>query len=222
MNLAELRNRLNWLLHFNPTQADQAFAGESANDTYKHIDYLLNASGREEIRLGQLVRRGAYKARYVLSWPTSATTVDIPALLRGAQILHINDVTDSDTVGTLVPFNEEFVAGVNGWYQYSTTQWGQYPAPGSARTYNVIYLARWVDLRNPADVPGLIPEDLHDLLLWSAAVLGRTVADESPPAAWLKQRDELRQQYHFQLAKGVPMIYPPTVLNLNPDLTEAI
>lgn len=217
MNLADFRTRVKWLLNFNQGQANQDFAGP-ANDTNFHVDWLLNESGREELRLAKLVYKAPFKQRHALTWAASTSTLDIPEALREGQVIAVMDET-ALSPGSVVNFSEEYV-GVDGIYRYSSEKWGWYPTPSSARTLSVLYLAGWVSLVAEAQVPTVIPQDLHGLLCWSAAILGRRVADQEAPAQWLEQQKSMREQWHLLLSKGHPSIQPPTIVNFNPDVLE--
>ena len=222
MNLGDLRTRLQWLLAFNQGQAGQDFAGPT-NDTNFHIDWLLNEAGKEEVRLGKLVNRSGYKARYSLTWPADATSVAIPEILKWGQVLVITDETglSSGQTGDPVTFYTEHIAP-GGIYRRDTNTWGWYPAPSSALTLSVQYLAEWVPLTAAAQVPTLMPEDMHSLLCWTAAINGRRVADQEAPKQWLDRQTELRYQYHLLLSKGHPAIPAPQITNFNPDIVEAL
>jgi hypothetical protein len=68
------------------------------------------------------------------------------------------------------------------------------------------------------DEPILIPRRHRHLLIWSAAIILRTVADEEPPRMFLTRQRDLRERFHKSLSMGRPTQtgYPGTS-TANPD-----
>lgn len=205
-NAAWLLDKLSRKLNFNTTQTDQDFAGPSS-DANKHLyDYLNEAYIREVNAAKVEVGMQPFILRESLTWAASTQTLTLPDALIDKQIYRLDDETDQ------VPGVQLWVGHDGGqstniaWRDRNTLLWGT-TGPGSARTIMALYVAEPGELHNPTDVPFLIPPQHRHLLIWSAAVIARSEADETAPATWLGQLDEARAQYHTLLSRG-RIIYP--------------
>lgn len=219
MNLGDLRTRLSFLVDFNEGQADQDFIGPST-DSNRHLDFFLNEAYREEVNLGkQNGSRDAFKKKFDITWPRDQQLFTIPIPLLHGDILAIQDNSEI-TPGPIIPLFDELVEG-SGLYIHDHETWGLRPAPGADRSLTILFLARPNVLKQDGDKPDLIHDDHQDLLIWSAGVLARIIADEQPPSMWLQKQHTLRLIWWKKLAQGTPMLHPPKrIRNENPDVTE--
>jgi len=197
MTLEELRLQVQHLVNFTPGTVGQDFPGVAA-DANRHVDWGINEAYRLEVELGkQNGMRRAFMRRHTVNWPADVTLLAIPEQLIDVDLLALRDDTNN-TPGTLVTFPD-------GFYIADRLTWG-WTSPPPAMTLTALYLSSAQEMKDRADVPSLIPQQHHSLLVWSAGVLMRSKADERPPEAWLRQRDEHRRVWYKSLSVGSPML----------------
>jgi hypothetical protein len=195
------------LVNFNSTQTDQSFAGPTA-ETNRYIDWAINEAYREEIKLGRRnVSRDAFMKQYSFTWEADDASVTIPDEVKGKDILGIRDDTNQSP-GRFLTFHK-INSDIDGVYVSDRDTWGWYPKPSADRELVVFYLASPKNLNNADDEPDLLQEDDQDLLVWSAAILLRTAADDEAPSSWSRKQFDLRMSFWKGLASGRPMINPP-------------
>jgi hypothetical protein len=209
MNYTELQDRLKFVLDFNDTQTDGAF-------TAARIKQALNMAYEREVnKANEEGSQRYFKGTVEFVWPSAQLTYQLTPPLSKRGLIRITDVTESDP-GRRIVFSENGLNGDVFWKDRNTMQWGT-QGPGANRTLRAEYFAKPWPMDADDDEPDLIPEQFHELLVWSAAVFLRTVADESPPMRWVSERDEFRIDFWKYLSRGRPMSDVPTVSNTYPD-----
>lgn len=216
MQLSDLVKSLAYVVSFNSSNVDQAFKGTAAEPNLR-LKEALNAAYREEVSLGKMHgSKEAFYLTYEFTWEADAENLTIPTSLQGVQIVTILDNTNED-LGPPISKFDPTVGGI-GLYTVDHETWGWYPTPSSDMTLYAIYLAQANDLSDDTDVPYLIYNDMHDMLVWSAACYLYDIKDLKVPASWMKRRDDWRLQYWKALSLGKPMIFPGvTIRNYSPD-----
>jgi hypothetical protein len=168
------------------------------------------------------VKADEFKRKSDFTWTADATTMEIPDEMLGKQILRISDDTDTSP-GPVLRIWDEANDG-SGFYTYDHDTWGWYPAPSSDRSLVITYVADCKYLREATDEPDLIPRRHRDLIIWSAAIWLHQVApvtNTKTLGLWLGRQDELRFDYHKELARGSPAGHPPPhIRNPYPDINE--
>jgi hypothetical protein len=207
MNLSELRDAVSYIVEYNEGQADQSYAGSTAQP-WKRVDAAINEAYREEIRVAsRMMSVRPFLRQFAVTWPADAATLAIPNQVLGATIVAVRDDTSS-TPGPVVQI-QPYLDEPGGFYLYDGVTWGWAPTPTAAKSLVVVYVATPEKLTAPDDVPTLVPNNDHDLLVWSSAVILAQIADEDTiPQRWVNRRDELRLQFHKQVALGTPMGRP--------------
>lgn len=212
MNFKELQDELALVLNFTPDTVDQDF-----NST--QLQSQLNSAYMREVRQAKQNAGYAYFRNYFdFIWPANALTYDLGNQIAWQDFDSFYDITSSEPGYRLI------VGDVPGqtdiWWQTPTIlQWGTI-GPGSERTLRVRYLAKAEKMLNDIDEPQLIPPEYRELLVWSAAVYLRTIADEMAPQAWLGKLEELQHDFWKGLSKGRPHTYVPRVRPSQSDLDE--
>ena len=196
MNLLELRDDLEFCLNATSGQTHQDF-------TTSRLNKSLN---RAYVREGG---RNWFLAQEEVVWTANQNTFVLPTHIRHRQMYEVWDVTSGD-LGTRVHFGDNGLDGNIFWLDHKTLQWGT-SGPGTDRTLRVQYYAEPEELIADSDEPTLIPVPFHELLVWSAAVWLRSIADEKPPEAWVMQREELRFGYYKHIARGRPVTTKPWI-----------
>lgn len=211
-----MRTKLQFLLNFNEGQTDQDFRGSSV-DANKHFDNALNEAYRDECKWLRGVSRSHFRRTFSFTWTADATTMPIPLWARDAEIEAVRDDTD-ESPGALI-----FSRGPNeegsGFYRADGTNWGWTPAPSSERTLTMVYIAAPSELQKDVEEPDLLPSEHHDLLVWAAGILLKTIADEDVPRRWIERHAELRFLAQKAVSLGNPRTYPaPRITNNNRSL----
>lgn len=190
MNFQDLQDRTKFLLNFTDGQVGQDFSAT-------RIKQALNYAYRREVNRAQLEGDTRWFRKQVdKTWASGDVTFTLPAEVLRRQILQIQDATDVQIGSTLL--NDIF------WKDHKTLQWGEH-GPGTDRTIRFIYLADAEELVADGDIPQLIPEGYHDMLMWSAAIFLRQAADEGTPQEWRYELNELRTDFCKWLSKGHPV-----------------
>ncbi len=208
-NLGEIRDLVNWIVDFDSTQTDQAFAGPTG-DTNRHIDRAINLAYEEEVNSAmQNSSHEAFQFEHEFTWTASAATMKIPAAIRDFPILAIRDDTNTTRGGGAIVRLSERIGAIDGLYVIDRDTWGWYPTPSAAKTLRILYLAQATQMKQDMDEPHLIPAAHRALIAWSAAILLRDVADEQAPRSWVTKRMSMRASLAKELSKGRPIEYPP-------------
>ncbi len=212
MDLAELRDQLAFSLNHNDGQTDQDFSDARLNDN-------INWAYRREVRGAKLEGvRSYFTKNDSFTWAADAVTQTLPLNLRRKQIVVFKDITSNDPGQKLTVSADGARGGVH-WVDNNTLQWGT-SGPGATKTIRAFYLADAEKLTDDADEPELIPEEMHELIVWSAAVYLRTVADEFAPPGWLAALTEARMDYHKYVSRGRPYDDEPWIRYRDGDLDE--
>lgn len=218
MNRQQLRDRLGFRLNFNDSQVDQGFTTSRLND-------LLQDAYNREVELGK-THGGAvwFKKTMDVTWPSGDTTFALPASLLSNTILTVYEVLDSGTanerLGSRIIFSEQFQGGSSSfmndsypgsaslatifWKDNKTLQWGNTSGPDSDKDLRFTYVGSAERLDADNEEPQLIPAQLHELIILSAACEAREIADEQCPQGWYARRDELRMDYVKFISQGRP------------------
>lgn len=214
MNLGQLRDKLAYIVGFNQGQVQQDFVGPSAN-TNQRLDDALNEAYREECVLAkQNSSREWFYRTHAFTWASDAATMPIPATLKDKDIECIRDDT-AESPGPIVGKWDGFSPG-SGLYRVDMDTWGWYPTPNASKSLVAIYEAEPEELVQDGDVIALLPSQSHDLVIWSAALILKMVADERSPEMWLARQQALRFQLWKTLTLGHIRQYPPnSITNWN-------
>ena len=205
-DLGSIRNLVSYRVNFNTGQTDQDFRGPAAYANQR-IDEAINEAYSDECMRGKIGgSRPWFKRIHSFTWGADATTLAIPEVLRDRDIEIMLDVTDT-TPGVPVQVWDGVSEG-SGFYRRDMDTWGWLPTPTAARTLEATYIAEGVEMDQDGDIPDLIPLQHRWLLVWSAAILLKTIADESAPREWVKRQEALRYAFHKTLSLGQPHKYP--------------
>ena len=214
MNLGELRSDLAMTLNFNTGQVNQDF-------TDAQLNTALNRAYAREVQFASSEGTRRYFAAVLnITWPANQLTLTLPPALQGKTLTRFADVTHGEP-GREINFSEFGVGSGIFWLDANTLQFGT-TAPGQDRTFRVFYYAAPNTLVLDADVPNLVPTAFHELLVWSAAIWLRAMADEAAPQAWVAQRDELRMNYWKLVGRGRPTDDVPWVRPRESDVTDSV
>lgn len=214
MDFGTLRNRLAFVLNFNDGQTDQDFSSDRLKQALNHA-YM-----REVEKAKQEGSRRFFLAQQEISWAAGAVTLVLPVGVKRKQLIRVMDVTN-DAIGGQLMFSESGLTGDVFWKDRETLQWGT-QGPGAAKTLRVFYYAVPVDLVNDADEPELVPDQFHELLVWSAACWLRTIADEGAPNSWRAQLEELRYDFWKYISRGRPVDDEQTIRQRDSDLNSEL
>lgn len=219
-NLGQIRNGLSYLVNFNTGQTDQDFIGPAAYANQR-LDDAINEAYIEECALGKSNgSRDWFRRTHPMTWTANAATMPIPFAVKDKDIEVIRDDT-STTPGPVVTFWSSVTEG-SGLYRSDMDNWGWYPTPGSAKTLTIYYIAEPVELTQNGDIPDLIPPAHRRLLIWSAGIILKTIADEDAPARWLMRQENLRFLFHKTLSMGHPHQSPsPRIRHQYADITRS-
>ena len=179
MNLEELDDMLSFILNSNDTQSATEYAAARRL-------MALNAAYKREWNEIQLhVSRNAKLATHEFTWAASAQTCAVPTELRGKTVYAYYDATQS----TVTPPKL-----VLAYRDQNTLEWMP-SGPGSATTVRAEYVPSPTKLVDPQDIPSLILDQYHELLVWSAALwLVEIVDREAAPKKWHDMAQDLQEQ----------------------------
>lgn len=201
MRRDELRADLAFMLSTNEGSANQDFSTPRLN---KALDRAIQ---REVERAKLHANRDWFLATAPLTWAASQPTLELPAGLVGKTVVAFVDITDGEPGGRLGP-------GVDFAYRDNNTLvWlPNTTGPTTARTLRVFYEAVHVPMQADSDVPTIIPEQFHQLIVYSAACMLRSSLDDESPREWREERDELRLDYYKHTARPRPSAGAITIL----------
>ena len=209
MNLAELVAEVNDWLSFNPDVANTAFSAAQ-------VKTAINHAYKRELRKARLEGGDTwFKKNISGTWPANTATFMLPSLMNQTNCLWIEDITDSDPGYALAVSNSGSDLCEVFWLDNKTLQWGS-NGPGGAKTLRFHYMARAEKLVNDADVPELIPDDYHELIVLSAGVYLRFKADELAPEAWQMALQDIRIDYWKEISMGRPNSSGTQVRRIDP------
>ena len=206
MNREQLRDEVAFLLNFNEDQADQDFTTAQLN---RAIQYAYQDEVRQAKLEGQMRH---FKKTTSVTWTASTPTLTVPSTLQGKALIALWDVTNADPGTRLIVRDNSYEGGDVFWLDNSTLQWGS-DGPSSDTTVRFEYMAEPETLISDAEEPQLMPISHHWLIVWSAAIYLRTVADEGAPQAWLAKQREFRLGFWKWLSRGKPYSDIPSVSN---------
>lgn len=201
-NLAWLREKVQDKVNFDTSAADQDFVGPSSEPN-RLLDDAINEAYQVEVTEAQLeIGVDWLRESVSVTWPAAQVNLDLRTVLgnQDHQIIEIFDETNS-TDGVSLWVGESMSHSQIRWRDRHTLQWGT-TGPADAMTLRISYIATAEVLNTPLAEPTLIPSQYLWLVVWSACVILRDMADEAAPGRWLKQRDEWRTRFHLALAQG--------------------
>lgn len=204
MNRGQLREELSFLLNFNEGQADQDFSTTRLN---KAIQWAYEDEVRQAKLEGQT--RWFRKVKTFI-WAADDIRMELPQGLHKKMLQQLWDITSNDPGTPIIVRENGYSGGDIFWYDNKQLQWGE-NGPNSDVTIQADYLAECEQLTDDGDEPDLIPNEYHKLIVWSAAVFLRTVADEAPPASWQRELQMLRLGFWKVLSRGRPFTDSATV-----------
>lgn len=205
MNFKEMRSELAFLLSFNEGEADQDFATA-------RLKKALQFAYDDEVRQAKL--EGQYrwfKSNSQFTWPANQVTFTLSSSIAKAGIIDFWDITSSSPGVRLTVRENWEQGGVVWWLKNDTLQWGNL-GPQSDRTIQVDFLAVTEKLLDDTQIPNLMPPEYHWLIVWSAAVYLRQVADEGVPDSWFGRYKAMQMDYWKTLSRGRPFSDVPTVV----------
>lgn len=205
-NLAQLRDELQWVYNFNEGQTDQDMRGPAAY-VNKWFDSSLNEAYVDEVE--EAVQMGCTTCFITTArktWPVNTPTFDIGDDLAGSTLYRIEsrDAGAGETTSWEPMWINTWTEDSNHvWVDRRTIQWGL-SGPASAQTIRFTYVAEPEELADDMDVPVLIPRKFRHLLVYSAAIRLRIVADDekNQPLVW--KRNEIRERLHKAISQGRP------------------
>jgi hypothetical protein len=214
--LGDMIRRLKWVVAFNEGQTDLEFAGPT-EDPDRYFRDALNEAYVDEI--DEVTQHGDptwFYATTELTWPTNDLSLALPEGLRDRELIKIIDVTNSD-VGTPLWFADWEENAAHFWFDRRTMRWPP-NGPSSDRTLRVTYLEEASEMKGDEDEPFLVPAKYRHLLVWSAARILRTVADDEGPSSWKRKADEIRERFiKHMYSRGPSQTGAPGIRNIDPD-----
>lgn len=224
MTLEELRDETSYLVNFSAGQVDQAFRGPATYPNQR-IDSAINEAYKEECSWAKThSSRLFFRQQQSFTWPASTTSLAIPASFASRDMECVRD--DTDVVPGVTLSWWDGLRDGSGLYKIDMKTWGWYPAPSSARTLTIVYIAAPEKLQDAGDVPALLPLDYHYMLPWCAAILLYQKANLEAPQQWITRRDECRFLLWKAIANGgygQPRLTPgATIVNPFPDIIRSL
>jgi hypothetical protein len=148
-----------------------------------------------------------FKKQTAVTWPVSQLQLTLPTAVSQAGIIQFYNYTNATAP------NQRFIVGSSVfddcdafWYNNTTLQYSGTSGPGEELDLLVEYYAVAETLAGDSSEPELIPSELHDLIVWAAAVHAREIADETAPEAWYKNLEDYRFEYYKFCSKSRPFV----------------
>jgi hypothetical protein len=193
---AELVTELGWILDFNESQTNQDF-------TSTRLKKLIQWAYKKEINKAKQEGNSSYFCSFIdFTWESDLVTLSLPETVRHQEVLKFFDVTDS-TLGSELLIGRYGQGRTIFWAANNKLQWGT-DGPGSDRIIRAVFLANAETLIDDESEPELIPPQFRELLLWSAAIIARKVADDDIPQAWAEELNEARIDFWAHVSRGRP------------------
>ena len=207
MNLEELRDKVSFWVGFNAGTPGQDFDGGAAQP-WKRIDGAINMAIRDEYR--KAVNECGVEAMWrtvEVTWPSGDLELPLPSGVDRGAVIAILDTTDIAR-GVPLTIGSRTSHATTIWKDASTLMWLT-AGPGSDRTLSFEHIARPVELQHELDTPALFPDDFHDLLVWSAAIILKDLGDEVAPESWSRRQREMRLDLWKYLSAHSPRTSSP-------------
>jgi hypothetical protein len=206
-----LIDRTKLWLNFNDSQSDQDF-------TEAQILSAINMAYSEECsKAKQEGLRRWFRASTEFTWEADEVTYTLPSALNRISLFRLVDVTSDAEPGTQLLFSEEGSHGDIFFKDRNTLRWGS-TGPNEDKTIRAYYFAAAEELSEDTDVPELVPDEFHELIPLSAAILLRGMAEEIPPPWWLEKQREYRYEFWKFISRGRPLDDIPSVEMYEGDL----
>lgn len=214
MNRKQLRSELAFLLVVIEGDSDQDFATLRLN---KLIDRAYNL----EVERAKTAAVKDYFKGFTddFTWTAAEDTLTVPDSLIGVSILTVMDITNGEP-GIPLTFSRSGQGGGDiFWKDRETWQWSTVGGPSADLTLRGIYEQIAVDLQDDEAEPTLVPSQFHWMLVWSAAILGRSGADDMVPQDWRAELRDMRLDFHKHVSKGRPQSLTPMTRQSDEDAT---
>jgi hypothetical protein len=214
MDFTTLQDRVKFVVDNNDNQTSQAFSAT-------RVKQAINWAYRQEVNQAQLEGgRRWFITTKEKTWLADETTFELPDGLEDKRLISVENVTDTDPGDPLI-FDESGTSGEVFWKNRLTLQWGT-SGPSSDVTMRFRYYAVPDELDQDDDVPSLLPEMFHELLIWSAAILLLEIADQAAPGTWMANRREMRMDMWKWMSTGRPMSDVPRISNIESDSDDGL
>lgn len=210
MDLGELKVELQTMLSLTPGRRQQDF-------TPTILQSALNKSYTREVNLAKNEGLNKYfLATQDITWSSGEVTLAVPKFMQRTGIISILDVTGGG-VGSAIQFSDNGFPGGIFWADRKTLQYST-SGPGSDLSLRIRYFVIPEVLQDDGDIPDILPDDYHDLIVWTAAIRLRRIADGKAPVEWGYERDELRMDYHKYISRGRPNSDVPWISPSDTDM----
>ena len=208
MDFKGLQDEVSDWINFTAGVAQQDF-------TTAQLKKAINAAYKREVAKARQEGGSNFFVKYnTATWTASASTLVVPNIVNQTTFLWLEDITDNDP-GYELSISDNSLSGSElFWLDNRTLQWGE-DGPSVAKTLRFHYLARPVDMVGDSEIPDLIPEDFHELIVLSAGVYLRFKADEMAPAEWKGALNEARMDFWKEVSIGRPRASGRTVRRIN-------
>ena len=199
MDKKELRSELAFFVNVTEGTADVDFATTRLNKFLdRGYNYLV-----EKAKLQS--SRNLWVTFVDITWPASTLRFTLPTEIHGKVYIATLDVTGGEP-GVRFDAGPDFTwAGTHVW------QWPGTAGPGAAKTIRVFYEAVAESLISDESVPVLVPPQYHWLIVWQAALLMRTLADDRVPTGWREEYNEMFLDYLKHVSRGRPLTSTPRI-----------
>lgn len=217
MNRKQLRSELAFLLNITEGTADQDFATLRLNK-------LLDRAYNMEVERAKTAAVKAYFQGFTddIEWATGEQTLAVPDAIRGVSIIKVYDITNGEP-GVPIIFGRNASSGGDiFWKDNETWQWTATTGPTQDLTLRAYYEQIATDLQDDETEPSLVPSQFHWLIVWSAAVLGRSTADDMAPSDWRYELKEMRLDFIKHVSKGRPQSLNPRINVDDDDVTGVL
>lgn len=200
MNLADLRDQLEFILSNNDAQDDTEYTStrldKAINWAYENVWNEIRAT----------IGRANQIASYDIEWPSGDVNFTLPEALQGKALYAFYDMTQG-------------YPGYKMTLQFESRNVLRWlpTGPGADTDIRVYYKADVEVLADDSDVPTLIPPAHHQLISYDAAIQLTQIADREVPRSWEAKHQKLMLLATKELATR-PLSDRSAILPL--DLTQ--
>jgi hypothetical protein len=204
VNLADIREEVAWLVGFKSSQVSQDFRGPAAN-TNKRLDSAINQGRRLEYNHAVAeCGHAPFEAAVTITWESDDQDLELPGGLTRDQIIALYNMSTGER-GTVLLVGSQDGDNDIVWLDRKTLRWGS-SGPGADTEVKFQHIARPNNLVEDGDECDLIPAVYHDIYVWSAGIVLRTISDEAAPSRWVAHREELREDLIAHLGRSRPRV----------------
>lgn len=210
-NTGQLVSDLNFYLNADEQQIDQAMTS-----TRKRRAVSL-AYNREFLFAMTQAGMADHKFALDVTWPAQQVLFPLPEVLKQASILYIEKLTEDGRINSRISVAGSYSAtnmsansnllhssgGDSGvfWNSLNVLQWGN-SGPPSNTYLRFTFTPDPEELTADTDVPVLIPEKFHELIVLSSAIWCKKILDGSYPGSWAEDLNNLQLLYLKYLTRG--------------------